>query len=101
MANVTVPDLPLGDYEIPEEENLSVKDESGGSVVYAFVGVGQGGGRLCEAFYQLGYKKVLAVNTAEHDLNTLTIPENQRVLMDIGEQGAGKNMEKDQNLELG
>tara|TARA_Y100000310_G_scaffold335098_1_gene416310 strand:+ start:733 stop:1881 length:1149 start_codon:yes stop_codon:yes gene_type:complete len=96
--SVELPDLPLEDFEIPEDVEDEIKDESGGSITYAFVGSGQGGGRIAEAFYKLGYKKVLCVNTAKHDLNTLNeVPEGQRIHLDIGEQGAGKNMEKGEN----
>ena len=95
--SIEIPDLPLEEYEIPEEQEDEVKDESGGSIRYAFIGSGQAGGRLAEAFYNLDYKKVLCVNTAQHDLNTLKVPDEHKVHLDIGEQGAGKNMEKGEN----
>jgi cell division GTPase FtsZ len=92
-----LPDLPLEELEEAaetEQEDLSVQDESGGSVVFGILGAGQAGGRIAESFYNLGYKKVLAINTAEHDLSTLTvIPENQKILMSTGKRGgAGKDM---------
>jgi cell division GTPase FtsZ len=37
------------------------------------------------------------VNTAHHDLGLLDIPKNQKFLMDIGEKGAGKDMEGGQD----
>ena len=95
--SIEIPDLPLEEYEIPEEQEDEVKDESGGSIKYAFIGSGQAGGRLTEAFYNLDYKKVLCVNTAQHDLNTLKVPDEHKIHLDIGEQGAGKNMEKGEN----
>jgi cell division GTPase FtsZ len=49
---------------------------------------------LAKSFYDLGYKKVLAVNTTHHDLDLLDIPQNQKFLMNIGEKGAGKDMER-------
>ena len=55
----------------------------------AFVGVGQGGSRVAESFYKLGYKRVAAVNTALQDLNSISIPERNK--LDIGGGGAGKD----------
>ena len=81
-------------YEIPEEEDNTIEDESGGSQTFAWIGSGQGGGRIAKAFYDRGYKKCIAVNTSSHDLDTLELPPNQKALLDVGEQGAGKNMEK-------
>jgi cell division GTPase FtsZ len=94
MVEIDIPDLPLEDEEAETVEDKSVQDESGGSVVFGIVGAGQCGGRLAESFYNLGYKKTIAVNTAEHDLNGLSdIPTEQRVLMDTGTGGgAGKDM---------
>ncbi len=55
--------------------------------------VGQGGGRLTEGFYKLGYKKVIACNTAPQDLKSLSLlPEDQKILLDAGVAGAGKDM---------
>jgi cell division GTPase FtsZ len=92
-----LPDLPLEELEEAaetEQEDLSVQDESGGSVVFGILGAGQAGGRIAESFYGLGYKKVLAINTADHDLDTLkAIPDGQKVLMQTGHKGgAGKDM---------
>ena len=91
--NFEIPDLPL-EVELEEVESEEIEDESGGAVIYAFLGSGQGGGRLAEAFYKQGYKKVLCVNTANQDLSKVDIPEEQKILLDAGEQGAGKDMEK-------
>jgi len=92
---VDIPDLPLEELELAsaqQAEDVSVKDESGGSIVFGIVGAGQGGGRLAESFYKLGYKKCLAVNTAQHDLDGLKeVPVDQKVLMNTGHVGgAGK-----------
>jgi len=96
--SIELPDMPLEDLELEEDlqEDISVKDESGGSVIYGIIGAGQAGGRIAESFYGLGYKKVLAVNTAEHDLDGLkVIPDEQKVLMSTGvSSGAGKDMRK-------
>ena len=89
-----IPTLDLEQYEPIIEEEVGVKDHIKGSTRYAWLGGGQCGGRLVKSFYDLGYKKVLAVNTTHHDLDMLDIPEGQKFLMDIGEMGAGKDIER-------
>jgi cell division GTPase FtsZ len=56
----------------------------------AFVGAGQCGGRLVERFWELGYRRCLAVNTAHTDLEELhgDLPK-----LDLETGGAGKDME--------
>ena len=93
---VKLPTLDLEQYEPNIEEETGVGDNSEGSTRYAWIGAGQCGGRLVKSFYDLGYKKVLAVNTTHHDLDLLDIPDDQKFLMDIGEKGAGKDMERGQ-----
>ena len=93
---VDIPTLDIEDYD-PDlnEEQETVEDKSGGALTYAIVGAGQGGGRMAKAFYDMGYTKTVAVNTARSDLNGLDIPENQKFLVDEhGEQGAGKDQAK-------
>jgi cell division GTPase FtsZ len=87
-----LPTLDLEQYEPNLEEETGVRDNIKGSTRYAWIGAGQCGGRLVKSFYDLGYKKVLAVNSTHHDLDLLDIPEEQKFLMDIGEKGAGKDM---------
>ena len=83
--DIEIPDIDLEDYEIPEDEEVAVEDESGGSQVFAWIGSGQGGGRLAKAFYDRGYKKCIAVNTSKQDLSTLDLPEAQKLLLDCGD----------------
>ncbi len=89
-----IPTLDLEQYEPVIEEEICVLDRIKGSTRYAWLGSGQCGGRLVKSFYDLGYKKVLAMNTTYHDLDMLEIPIGQKLLMDIGELGAGKDMER-------
>jgi len=89
-----LPSLELEQYEPDIEPEVGVKDQIKGSTRYAWIGAGQCGGRLVKSFYDLGYKKVLAVNTTHHDLDLLDIPQNQKFQMNIGEKGAGKDMER-------
>ena len=87
-----LPTLDLEQYEPNVKEETGVKDESKGSTCYAWVGVGRCGARLAKAFYDLGYKKVLAVDTSRRDLDSLDIPQRQKFLMDTGEDGTGRDM---------
>lgn len=89
---IEIPVLDLEEYEIPKEEEATLKDESKGAVKYAFVGTGQGGGRIAKSFYDLGYKKTIVLNTSKHDLDLVKMPDAQKFFMDIGEEGAGKVM---------
>ena len=89
-----VPVLDLEHHEPRIKEEIGVQDQNKGSTRYAWIGAGQCGGRLVKSFYDLGYKKVLALNTTHNDLDLLNIPQSQKFLMDTGEQGAGKDMER-------
>lgn len=82
--DVIVPEIPM-----PQpQEAAEIKDGFEGGFKFAFVGSGQGGGRIAETFHRLGYNRVCAVNTAEQDLATLTLPNK----MCLGStSGAGKN----------
>jgi len=84
-ANISLPDIPMPTAQ--EEDKRVVKDEIDVAFKFAFVGAGQGGCRLAETFYNLGYRKVCGVNTAMQDLNTVKL-ENK---LCIGEGGAGKD----------
>jgi len=97
---IELPTLDLEDYQIPEAETEQIQDESKGSMKFAFIGSGQCGGRIASSFYDLGYKKVLALNTTPHDLKFLELPENQKMLLDIGPKGAGKDMERGRSAVL-
>jgi cell division GTPase FtsZ len=91
----TLPVLSLEEFELPEDELEDIEVEVSGSIRYAFIGIGQAGGRLCAEFYKLGYRKAICVNTSEQDLNTVDIPETQKVNIGGGiGSGAGKNMER-------
>ncbi len=92
VRNELVPTLALEEYEpVTEGAGQGVSDQSKGSTKFAWVGAGQCGGRLVKSFYDLGYHKSIALNTAYHDLNDLDLPDNQKILMDIGRKGAGKD----------
>ena len=98
MVTLDIPTLDIEDLDLDElsaEKDNSVEDESGGALTYAVIGSGQGGGRIAKAFYDLGYKKTIAFNTAKSDLSLLDLPEEHKFYVDYhGSQGAGKDQEK-------
>lgn len=89
-----IPTLDLKQSEDSVKRETGVADESRGSICYAWIGVGQCGGRLVKSFYDLGYRKVLALNTALRDLDTLDIPHKQKFLMGTFAKENSRDMEK-------
>jgi len=60
---------------------------------FGFIGIGQCGGNIANEFAKIGYKAV-AINTSLTDLEKLEhIHKNNKLLINIGIQGAGKNPE--------
>ena len=84
---IDLPDIPLPDDEPIEEGVKDIFDDAAFNL--AIVGVGQGGSRLAESFWNLGYRRVGIINTAQQDLSLIKIPEENKLL--IGDGGAGKN----------
>ncbi len=86
-------DISMEDLMIPEvqEEATSksniVEDRVEGAFKFCFLGAGQGGSRIAESFNKKGYERVAVINTAEQDLNTISV--KNKLL--IGEGGAGKD----------
>jgi len=85
---VDVPDVPM---PMEASELEVVHDECRGAFKFAFVGAGQGGSRLVESFWKLGYRRVCCVNTNSQDLAAINIPDSNKLIMDIGTGGAGKD----------
>ena len=94
INNRVLPTLDLEEYEDNIKEETGVADKNKGSTRYAWIGAGQCGGQLVKSFYDLGYRKVLAVNTTGRDLDLLAIPQSQKFLMDMGEESNGRDMER-------
>jgi cell division GTPase FtsZ len=86
--DIEVPDIPLPS----EAVDKTVKDTFEGAFKFAFVGLGQGGSRIAQAFYDLGYRRVCAINTAEQDMRTIRLPEANKLV--LGGGGAGKDPAK-------
>jgi len=83
--DVEVPDIPLPE----EEKTIEIADTFQGAFKFAVVGAGQGGGRLAQTFWNMGYKRTAVINTSEQDLATIDMPADRKLL--IGTGGAGKN----------
>jgi len=84
-VDLIVPDIPM-----PPEVDAAqgeIKDETDVAFKFAFVGSGQGGSRLAQTFFKLGYRRVCAINTAEQDLATIDLPNK----LLIGNGGVGKD----------
>ena len=84
---IDLPDIPLPDDEPLEDGVKDTFDDA--AFNFAIVGVGQGGSRLAESFWNLGYRRVGVINTAQQDLSLIKVPEENKLL--IGDGGAGKN----------
>jgi cell division GTPase FtsZ len=56
------------------------------------VGSGQAGSRIAEAFYKMGYD-VVVCNTANQDLKFIAVPDSNKLLLEYGIGGSGKDIE--------
>lgn len=83
--DVEIPDIPMPEETAP----ATVEDTFSAAFRLCFIGAGQGGGRIVEAFHKLGYRRVAAVNSARQDLATLELPDTNKLC--LGGDGAGKN----------
>jgi cell division GTPase FtsZ len=60
------------------------------SINMGIVGLGQAGSRIAEEFHKLGYD-VGVINTSSQDLNAISLPETQKLLLDGSLGGTGKD----------
>ena len=90
--SLDIGDLPESPDQ-PSESNITDNFDYPVGYKFAFVGVGQAGGRIVRTFQELGYNRICAINTAVADLSELdTFPADAK--LDVGEQqGAGKDPE--------
>lgn len=88
--NLDIGDLPESPTQ-PAESKIVDEFNHPVGFKFAFVGVGQAGGRIVKTFQELGYRRICAINTALADLAELkTFPDTAK--LDIGQQqGAGKD----------
>ena len=62
------------------------------SLNFGVLGTGQGGSRIAEVYYSLGYDTVVC-NTAMQDLKFINIPDANKLLLQYGVGGASKELE--------
>jgi len=91
-SGIDLPDLGHDVEEVLGDQQDEREDSFDSAVRMAFVGAGQGGGRIAEAFARLGYSRVAAVNTTNQDLEGLAIKHKLVIGKDRG--GAGKDPEE-------
>lgn len=91
----TKPDDEFPDIPVQNVKSHDVADEFDAEVAFnlAFVGIGQGGGRLAAAFHELGYRRVVAINTDHADLAALP---GDVAKLDLRTGGAGKDPRRGQ-----
>ena len=95
-VDISMPEGLLVPESLEEEassatELMEVEDDVEVAFKFAFVGAGQGGSRLAQAFKKIGYNRICAINTAQQDLNTLDLEHK----LCIGDGGAGKNKRRE------
>lgn len=61
------------------------------SIRFGVIGTGQCGNRLAEQFFQFGYN-VVAMNTAQQDLQFIQIPDERKLHLPYALGGAGKDI---------
>lgn len=89
-TGVDIPEPTMSSFKGKRKE--SKKDSFASAVQMAFVGAGQGGGRIAQAFWDMGYRRVCAVNTTQQDLSSLTIED--QLIIGKNRGGAGKDPEQ-------
>ena len=82
----------LNSEKTPEENQMKIGSKQHVSLRFGVVGSGQAGGRMAEVFHRFGYD-ACAINTAKQDLDTLSIPESRRMLIEYTISGSGKDIE--------
>lgn len=81
------PDIPEADAKGQAE----IADTFTAAEKVAFIGAGAGGCRVADAFWKLGYRRVLALNTTDQDMAQLACPN--RLIIGAA-SGAGKDPAK-------
>jgi len=67
--DLDMPEMP-GDHETVDSREVHISDDFDYDVAFnfAFVGIGQGGARVAQTFYRMGYKRVVVIDGAHQDL---------------------------------
>lgn len=91
--DISVPDVPI---PAEAESGGEIADLFSGAVKFSFLGSGQGGSRLAQTMYSLGYRRVAVINTSLQDMSTIELPDSSKLL--IGRGGARKDMKLAEDL---
>ena len=88
--NLDMPELP-GDDEIVKSREVHIKDDFKYDVAFnfAFVGIGQGGARVAQTFYRMGYKRVVVIDGAHQDLQDV---DEGILKLDLETSGSAKDV---------
>ena len=92
LTGVELPDDDMDQAMLVAEPELTHDDGFRSAIKMAFLGAGQGGGRIAQSFHDLGYARCCAVNTTNQDLESLDMPAKLVIGNDRG--GAGKDPEE-------
>ena len=88
-----IDNVDLDEFEIEEYEDETIEDKARGALTFAFIGIGQCGGKIVQEFYNLGYTKCFIINTALQDMDKIIIPNKMFMQLEGFKNGAGKDME--------
>jgi len=79
--------------EVVQEEEMPprIVEDRKRSLRFGVIGSGQAGSRLAEQFAEIGYPAIV-LNTAPQDLEDIKVPEQNKLLLDFGLGGAGKDL---------
>lgn len=75
-----------------EEVTMKINSKPHVSLRLGVLGSGQAGGRMAEVFYKFGYSTG-AINTAKQDLDGLTLPDTNKLVLEYTLSGSGKDIE--------
>lgn len=93
-ADIDLPDIQMPDPAAAVAAEPEVEaDQKKVAINFGFIGLGQAGGKIANEFYRLGYRRILAINTASNDLTGLEIPKRRQLVLGDG-AGAGKNPQR-------
>lgn len=94
LPDLDLPDIQMPDPDVFQKSEPEVEpDQKNTAIKFGFIGVGQAGGKIANEFYRLGYRRIIAVNTAKNDFLGLEIPIKRHLCLGDG-SGAGKNPAK-------
>ena len=92
---VDLPDIEFG-QKSSGPQYIVEPDAKEVAIKYGIIGAGQGGSRLAASYYDVGYRRVCAINTTAQDFLGLSIPKEKQLVLEA-KGGAGKDPQKGRN----